>query len=380
MRNTSIDKELSRSKKSYKKANKKKERKGIKIFFTICFILGILGCCGGLFLLYSPYSGFRDWLITTAMSTMTHQYLATWFYDTETINDCLNRNKVEYLGESTNTDLINIVDYSSGNITYENEYEEAILKKSPKNNDYKIIKIEGDKYTGYLAAVYDPSRVKVAASKYLGTDGQYLTTISEQNNSFIAINAGGFVDESGEGTGGIPAGLTISDGEFLWTDVYNGDGGLIGLNNDNKLVLGKYSLKQTKTLDIRDGVSFGPFVIVNGEPVTIKGNGGWGTGPKTAIGQRKDGIILFLVLDGDRTLGRGATLKDIQEIMLNYGAYNATNLDGGTSTSMTVHKYLVNDPTTKSGAHRMRAIATAFMLEADDSDDGDYSVVADKVY
>ncbi len=382
MRRTTIDKELNRSRREYKEIkNDNNKRKGnkIKIFFTVCFILATLGCFGGLFLLYSPYAGFRDWLITTAMSTMSHKYLATWFFDEETINDSLARNSIEDTGATTDTDLIEIVDYSDENIVYENEYEEAILKKSKENNDYKIIEIEGDKFSGYMAVIYDPSRVKVAASDYLGDDGQYLTTISEREESLVAINAGGFVDEAGDGTGGIPVGITISEGEYLWTDTYKGQGGLIGLNNDNKLILGKYSVRQTETLGIRDGVTFGPFLVVNGEPVKMSGNGGWGRSPRTAIAQRQDGIILFLVLDGNRTLGRGATLKEVQEILVNYGAYNGANLDGGTSTSMTVRSSLINDPTTQSGSHRTRPVATAFILEADDSDDGDYSVVKDKV-
>lgn len=382
MRRTTIDKELNRSRREYKEIkNDNNKRKGnkIKIFFTVCFILATLGCFGGLFLLYSPYAGFRDWLITTAMSTMSHKYLATWFFDEETINDSLARNSIEDTGATTDTDLIEIVDYSDENIVYENEYEETILKKSKENNDYKIIEIEGDKFSGYMAVIYDPSRVKVAASDYLGDDGQYLTTISEREESLVAINAGGFVDEAGDGTGGIPVGITISEGEYLWTDTYRGQGGLIGLNNDNKLILGKYSVRQTETLGIRDGVTFGPFLVVNGEPVKMSGNGGWGRSPRTAIAQRQDGIILFLVLDGNRTLGRGATLKEVQEILVNYGAYNGANLDGGTSTSMTVRSSLINDPTTQSGSHRTRPVATAFILEADDSDDGDYSVVKDKV-
>lgn len=148
--------------------------------------------------------------------------------------------------------------------------------------------------------------------------------------------------------------------------------GLSGLDKNNKLVLGKYSVSQAKNLGIRDGVCFGPFLIVNGEPTVVTGNGGWGTGPRSVIGQRKDGIILFLVIDGDRTLGRGATLKNIQDIMLNYGAYNASNLDGGTSASMTVNGKTINDPTTLNGKHRTRPIASAFILEADKSDNGEF--------
>ena len=133
------------------------------------------------------------------------------------------------------------------------------------------------------------------------------------------------------------------------------------------------------TEGIRDGVTFGPFLIVNGQASTVSGNGGWGRAPRTAIAQRADGKVLFLVLDGDRTLGRGATLSEEIEILQNYGAINAANLDGGTSTCMTVKNTLINDATSLNGDHRSRPVATAFVLTEDSSDDGDYSVVANKL-
>jgi len=88
---------------------------------------------------------------------------------------------------------------------------------------------------------------------------------------------------------------------------------------------------------------------------------------------------LFLVLDGDRTLGRGATYQDLLTIMENYGAYNASCLDGGTSTGMTVRYQMINDPITKSGKHQSRPIATAFIFKGDTENNGDDSAVVDKI-
>ena len=276
----------------------KKIRKVVIIIFFI-----IIACClVGLFLLYGPYSGFRDWFITTAMSTMNHKYLATWFYDDETIANCLTENSTQDTLLSTDPDLIEIVDYSEQETIYENEYERQVLEKDENNNDYKIIEIEGDNYSGYLAVIYDSSRVRIAASKYLGTSGQYLWAISEETEALVAINAGGFADETDDNTGGTPTGSVISQGDLLWDSTYTGIGGLIGLNQDGKLILGKYTSEQAEILGIRDGISLGPFLIVNGIETEISGNGGQGRSPRTAIGQRKDGIILFLVLDGDRTV------------------------------------------------------------------------------
>ncbi len=134
-----------------------------------------------------------------------------------------------------------------------------------------------------------------------------------------------------------------------------------------------------KSEGIRDGVTFGPFLILNGKSATINGDGGKGRGPRTAIGQRADGKVLFLIIDGDRMLGRGATMKEELEIMERYGAINAANLDGGTSTCMTVGNVLVNNPSSLEEGHRSRPIASAFILTKDNSNDGDHTVVDNKL-
>ena len=356
--------------------NKKGKKKKIAII-TSSSIGGLL--LVALFLFYGPWSGFRDWLITTAMSSMRHQYLATWFYDDKTIQECLDKNKVVEVSGETDENAIEIVDYEEQEeIVYANEYERQVLEKDPDNNDYKIIKIDGGKdYDGYMAVIYDPSRIEVAASSHIGSSGEYLTDISKRNKALVAINGGGFIDENFQGNGGTPIGITMSKGKVLSNS--GGTFGLIGFNNENKLLLGKITSTQAKQRGIRDCVSFGPYLILNGENSKIYGNGGWGKAPRTAIGQRADGIVLFLVLDGNRALGKGATIKDMIEIFNRYGAVNASNLDGGTSSSMTVNGKTVNNPTNMSGGNGTRPIPSAFILKADDSDDGDYSVVKDKV-
>ena len=230
-----------------------------------------------------------------------------------------------------------------------------------------------------MTVIYDPSRIKAVVTKNVGKSGQYLTKMAEDNDALLAINGGGFNDPNFNGTGGAPLGITVCNGKYITTDTYAGSGGVIGFTEDNKFVLGKMTLSQAKKMKIRDAVTFGPFLIVNGKPSAVHGNGGWGTAPRTAIAQRKDGIVLFLVLDGNRALGKGATIKDLIDIFDRYGAVNASNLDGGTSTSMTVRGKTVNNPTNLSGGNGTRPIPSAFILKPDDSDDGDYSVVKDKV-
>ena len=343
-----------------KEVKEKKESIRVKIFKVILVVM-ILGVVSGVTLLYGPWSGFREWLITTAMTTLSHQWMATIFYSEETIQTVLSNNMVVETGETTNTEEIEIITVIEEQ--YENEYEEAVLKRNEENDLYKVIEIAGKGYTGHLVVIYDPSKIFVCTTKYLGTKGQYLVDMAAENDAVVAINGGGFIDPNYNSLGGVPQGIVIKDGKIISNRTYKKTGGIIGFTEDDKLVLGKMTAKEALNKGVRDAVTFGPFLIVNGKPSFIKGNGGWGTAPRSAIGQRKDGIVLFLVIDG-RMVGRpGADMVDLTEIMQNYGAYNAANLDGGTSCGLVVNGELINDPVNGSGKHKTRMIATGFILK-----------------
>lgn len=377
-RKTRIAEESKREKLRRRNHKEQKNNLIVSKVFTILFSLGTLGILVVMFLLYGPYAGFREWLVTTAMTTMTHQYFATWFYDEQTINYILDKNRIIETDEITDTNAINVG--ASNEVTeYENEYERAILERDPKNNDYKIIEIDEKKFDGYLVAVYDASRVKTVVTENLGKSGQYLTTMAKDNDALIAINGGGFNDPNFNSTGGQPLGITVTDGEYVTTAKYSGSGGIIGFTEDDKLVLGKMSLSEAKEQGIRDAVTFGPFLIVNGKASEVLGNGGWGTAPRTAIAQRKDGIVLFLVLNGRTVSKPGADMDDLIEVLERYGAYNAANLDGGTSSVLVVNDTIVNDPIDSTGAHKTRPIATGFIVTKDNSDDSDHTLVEDKL-
>lgn len=363
-----VDEELEKNNININKKENKNKNYIWKKVLIILLVMFILGSGTFAFLLYGPYPNFREWLITTAMTTMTHQYLATWFYDDATIQDVLSRNSVKEIEETTDPTLTVITGEATEKEEYENEYERQVLEKDSEDQVYKIIEIEGKGYSGYLAVVYDPSRIKTVVTKKLGTCGQYLKTMAEDNDALLAINGGGFIDPNYNSNGANPLGITFSEGKLITSNVYNGSGGVIGFTEDNKLVLGKMTVEEAKDLKIRDAVTFGPFLIVNGKSSKVLGNGGWGTAPRTVIGQRKDGIVLFLVLDGRTVKKPGADMDDLIEIMENYGAYNAANLDGGTSSVMYANGKIINDPIDSTGAHKTRFISTGFIVTKDEDE------------
>lgn len=340
------------------KKNKKKMPLWKKIVIVIVTLIVIGGCSLG-FLLYGPYNGFRDWLITTAMTSMTHQWIAEIFYDEDTINRVMANNRVEEIDEDTDTNAIEVAAEPVVELT---EYDKEILDRG-ENDMYKIIDIKGDGYTGFLAVIYDPSKIHTLVSAKIGVTGQYLTTMAKNNNAIVAINGGGFYDPGHSSNAANPLGVTYVRGKQITAYPYEGPGGLIGFDKNNKLVLTSNCTEfAAESLGIRDCVTCGPFLIVNGKASTVVGNGGWGIAPRTAIGQRKDGIVLWLVVDG-RTIKRpGADMDDLIEIMERYGAYNASNLDGGTSSVMVVNNKMINDPIDSTGAHKTRFISTGFGL------------------
>ena len=342
-----------------KRIKKKSSKKTNKIVI-ISISLIVLCFSSSLFLLYGPYSGFRNWLITTAMTTMNHQYLATFFYSDETIKKVLDANKVIESDDKTDTFLINTNKINTK--VYKNKYEKEILEHDDSEK-YKMVEIKGNGYSGYLVAIYDPSNIKLFTSKNMGSSEEYLIEMSKRENALVAINGGGFVDDTTLSSGGIPDGILIKDGKIINSGRYSkGIGGVIGFTKDNKLFLGKVSASEAIKLGVRDAVEFGPFLIVNGEASKVVGNGGYGLHPRTVIGQRKDGVVLFLVIDGRRVDCIGADMDDLIEIMQRYGAYNAANIDGGNSSALIINNKLINHPINWSNQEATRPIADGFIL------------------
>lgn len=358
-------------------ANKRRLKKWIKIVLTAFTSLYILGCISFLLLLYGPYKGFRTWLVTTAMQTMNHQYYCKWFYNDSQIKKVMSENYVLESGESTDESLVT----HEKNENYIDEYDKEILDVK-EGTKYKIIKLKVNGQNAYLAAIYDPSMIHLAVTQNLGVKGEYVTHMAERNNAILAINGGGFYDPGNSSLGGSPNGITISNGKIVTNGEYGSSGGLIGFTNDNVLVLLKgVSAQEAINRGVRDAVSWSPFLIVNGEPSFIKGNGGWGYAARTAIGQRADGIVLFLVVDSNATRTSGADMVDLTEIMQRYHAINAANMDGGTSSVMVLPKKIaqskynapctdyytnyacaINDPIDSTGTHQTRFIADAWIV------------------
>lgn len=316
---------------------------------TIIFIILDIMAIFCLLLAYGPNEKFRDMFITTAMSTKSHQYLARVLYSEKQIEEVLNKNYTEdFKDETKDTDITFKEDETK---VYESEYEEQILNRE-EGQLYKLIEFDEKNYHVYLTVIYDASRIKTMKSSFYGTNGEYLSKMANKNGAIVAINGGGFTDVGGMGNGAKASDIFINDGKII-EDNNGKPENIIGFNNNNVLVLGRMTASEAIEKGIRDAVCFGPYLIMNGKKANLSGNGGYGTHPRTAIGQRKDGIVLLLTVEGNGSkygFRGGATMVDLVNIFERYNAYNASNLDGGASSVLYINGEVVNEPVAYSNS------------------------------
>lgn len=307
-------------------------KKKFVITFIILDFLALL--C--LFVAYGPINTFRDWFIPTSLGSWEHQYFAQTIYSDKQIRKVVN--SMGTYSPSGDSDSSQIDFDNTDPLIYSSIYEEQVLKREA-TDVFKIIEIEGSTYKGHILVVYDPSRISLEISPKVKSGGQKITDLAKSFNALAAVNASGFVRN--QATGALsPDGTFIIDGKL-----YKDSGReLIGFNNDNVLVLTKDSPTEAISKGMRDAVSFGPFLIVNGEAATFSKGGGYGLRPRTAVGQRKDGIVLFVVIDGNSYGTSGVDMEELTNIFIRYGAYNAANLDGGGSSSLYANDKLINNP------------------------------------
>jgi len=297
------------------------------ISFITLILLALIAIFGATTILcMGPSQAARDLFVVSVMETSAAKFIARIYFSAETVEEILAKNTVVEVSEVSDGDLVVVP---------------AIVP--PTEEEIVVENIRGSTYNGKMMIIRDPSRliVGVAHDRYSkDLKGKKVNEIIKRYDGTAGVNAGGFVDENGKGDGSLPLGIVISQGELKWGSA-GGTYEIIGMDTDNKLVIGKMTGKEALDRGVRDAVSFGPMLIVNGEAMEIKGAGS-GLNPRTAIGQRADGAILLLAIDGRQANSLGASLSDVMDVMIRYEAVNAANLDGGSSTVMLYNDELIN--------------------------------------
>ena len=321
------------------------------IFIALVLIITLI--CHG------PSESAKELFATTILETGQLKFLANVFLSKEELQEIVDKNSLQDMDAEVDENLIN---------TDGNKEKELI----------EIHNVSGDGFEGTMMVVNDPAKISLATTYPWSEYGKELGVIVDEAGAIAGVN-GGIYYSSGN-KGGRPYGVTVSNGEIQditlgWSGLY-----LIGFDENNLLRIislegmNKSAVeKMVKEEKIRDAISFqeessdanNHFVklIINGEKRELSGKGS-GQNPRTAIGQRKDGSVLILVTDGRGKNGHlGATASDLIEIMAEYGAVNAANIDGGSSSSLYYNKKYLRTSVTFYYTNSSWRLPTAFVVK-----------------
>jgi len=307
-------------------------RRTLLVFFTVIFLL-----VGALAMVLNtvfngPSESARDVLTMSLTEASATKWVPGLFMGDELVAEIREKVKAELPDDLTDTSQIVI------------NKDTSVSDASSEWKDYpdgiRIEEYQGDTYNAHIMLVKDPSLVYMATSSdkfSYSVPGTRINNEIETEGAIAAVNAGAFYDDgtSSPKVGSVPIGLVFAGGQCVWDDQDTTYDGFVGFNKENILVVAKDMTRaKAEELNIRDGCKFGPVLIMNGVVNQEAYNSNSGYNPRTCIGQRADGTIIFVCIDGRQMGSLGGTYKDCIDIMVEYGAVNACNLDGGSSSVM----------------------------------------------
>jgi exopolysaccharide biosynthesis protein len=220
--------------------------------------------------------------------------------------------------------------------------------------------ISTSKYKGHILYVHDPKQIRVVTTSIMG-QGEQILSMVKRTGAIAGVNGGAFDDPNWDGNGFKPAGIVMSGGKLLYHDTGMEEPvNAVGIDRKGIMVAGRYKPSELLDLGVQEAVTFQPKFIVNGKGLIKNQADGWGIAPRTCMAQKEDGTIMFVIIDGRQPgYSIGATLYDVQQLLLKKGAVTAANLDGGSSSVLVKDDQVINHP---SSSYGMRYLPTAFLV------------------
>ncbi len=364
LNNTETEYELSPEELEREALNKEKRirrKKRMRVWDRIFGFLLVTGIVVGVaclsleyIIVKGPSESLRDMFINTMDETRRFRFIPNIFLTEDELTMLRQKGAVSK-DTATDKELISIPTEE----TVSEDGKDAYGLVDDDGDGIIFLDIKGNGYVGYMTVILDPKRVFVGMPNDYGGVGLTLEEMCKKYDAIGGINAGGFKDDGGAGLGGLPQGITIVDG-YCYNDEYGVTDGFAGFDKDGILHVGYYTYEDCVANNIVNAVSFGPILISNGVPTDPEYLSS-GVNPRTAIGQRADGAVIMLVIDGRQVHSLGATYQDVVDVMLDYGAVNACNMDGGSSTTMYYEGRYVNSCSAANG--QARPLPDAFLYK-----------------
>ena len=342
--------------------------KKLKILAALLALFLLIECtyCVAVFTDWCPpLTSLRNMYIETALSTLNHRWLATALIPGDIVQEVY-----EGLAEDRNAQLgQNSAGWETGETTGKRGFYELFTELEPAavrawapipeeeleelyvnyagldevgldlhtrqgdqvlaidaENGILVVRIREDLFRGVLILGKYPDRLSCAAAESWGMEGQTAGQIAAAHGALVAMTASGFRDSEKEGTaqtgaamcGGVPYGEHLKPGYKR-----------IELRGDDRLYV--VDAPDEFHPDCTDASEWSPALIVDGQTVVTKEDHYNARNPRCCLGQGADGTVLMLCIEGRYLDSLGATAPECAEVLARYGAYQAMNLDGGTS-------------------------------------------------
>lgn len=303
-----------------------------------------------------PLSNLRSQFIETALGTMNHKWLAAALFPGDIVrrvydsmasdrNSQIGQNSAWNPGESQENSNFFELFIDSDEPPAEGWEHFYVNQSSPEDsptpyrtrqgdpilaidgaNGLVVVRIREEFFRGVLILARDPHRLSCAAAENWGTIGQTAGEIARDNGALVALTASGFDATGPEGAyqtgaamcGGIPWGEHLKPGYKR-----------LELRRDDRLYI--VDAPTPFHPDCTDATEWTPALIIDGKTVVTRDDHYNARNPRCCLGQRADGTILMLCIEGRYLDSLGATAPECAEILARYGAFQAMNLDGGTS-------------------------------------------------
>jgi len=312
--------------------------KMILVFFLFNLIFDVV--LAPFIIFWGPFEAIQT-LAVGSVLTSRHPQVVKAFLSDEQISEIVN--KYDNTDMPSDSPIKRVVSDVSAGITIED--------------------IKGKAFIGKVMLIKNPKRIKVAVTKELEISGERVSDFVKDTGAIAGINGGGFYDPNGAGNGAFPDGLTVHNGEIVHNNVGNKSTDIVALDKDGKLIVGQLTADDVKKKNIQEAVSFLPTLIQDGTRGAFQ-DSVWGVAPRTAIGQKEDGTIILVVIDGRQLTSLGAKMSDLYNIFKDYNAINAANLDGGSSTELYYNGKVINKLWNWAGE---RYLPTAFVVMPESS-------------
>ena len=305
--------------------------RALAVILTTVLIVAVFLVAVCAVMTHGPSEDAKRLFVNSTDETSALKFIPRLFLPEEEVEAILHPVRAEAVYDS-----FLVIGYEPKNGQTEPEPEETPLvqiDESSFTEELEVVDIRKATFKGKMLIVHDPSRVIVGTLERWGGMGWYLSEFVDHYNAVAGTNAGSFEDPNGMGTGGIPDGLVMKNCEISYGSVWTYYNGVIGFDRDHVLHVGGMTGQEALDLGLVTAVSFppGPTLIKDGVKLTDLGGG---VNPRTCVGQRADGAVLIAVIEGRHPDSLGATYDDLADLMEEFGAVNAGNLDGGSSSAM----------------------------------------------